>query len=137
LQQQEQQQQQLQHVHQLQQQDQQTASQRGSSADALRRLFMVGKNQAQQTQHTQHQPQPDVTPMSFANCAGEINGCEVNKIPGMRERYQAVIRPCTFCGRPECQFCAVNCAFCEEMSCRACSAPRYDVALLLTDIMWQ
>ena len=111
---------------QQQQQQQQSSSQRGNSADALRRLFMVGKNQlqGQQSQHTQPQTQPEAPQLSFANCAGEINGCEMNRIPGMGDRYQAMIRPCTFCGRPECQFCAVNCASCEEMSCRACSVPR-------------
>ncbi|KAG0069118.1 hypothetical protein BGZ90_000321 [Linnemannia elongata] len=120
---QQQQQQQQHHLH-LQQQQQQSASpQKGSSADALRRLFMVGKNQSQE-QQPQAQPQTQPEAPSFSNCAGEINGCEVNRIPGMRDRYQAMIRPCTFCGRPECQFCAVNCATCEEMSCRACSVPR-------------
>ncbi|KAK3839544.1 MAG: hypothetical protein JOS17DRAFT_190304 [Linnemannia elongata] len=125
---QQQQQQQQQHLQLQQQQQQSSPSQRGSSADALRRLFMVGKSQSQgqQPQHTQLQAQPEAPQLSFANCAGEINGCEVNRIPGMRDRYQAVIRPCTFCGRPECQFCAVNCAACEEMSCRACSVSSYE-----------
>ncbi|KAF9927003.1 hypothetical protein FBU30_003571 [Linnemannia zychae] len=98
------QQQQLQIQQQIHQQQLQI-QQQGSSADALCRFFMVGKNQA----HSNSSPSriSEQQAPTFADCAGEFNGCETNKVPGMRDRYQAIIRPCTFCGRPECQFCVL------------------------------
>ncbi|KAI8602892.1 hypothetical protein EDD21DRAFT_370631 [Dissophora ornata] len=98
-----------------------------SPAEAMRRLFMFGKSQQPLAPHpgtVQHHQQ--TIHMSFADCAGEINGCETNRIPGMRDRHQAVIGPCTFCQRPQCQFCAVHCTACQEFFCRSCCVPSYD-----------
>ena len=120
MQQQEQQQQQLEY-----QRHQQQIQQKESQAEAMRRLFMVGKRAT-----SPPTPQPGQYASSssggytFADCAGEINGCETNKIREMRDRYQAVVTPCTFCQRPQCQFCLVQCASCQEPSCRACCFAR-------------
>ncbi|CAO3574797.1 unnamed protein product [Mortierella alpina] len=109
-----------------------------SPAEAMKRLFMAGKNQSS-AQHPQTHAMSTGTlsasvttlgtstrALTFADCAGEINGCETNRIPGMKDRYQALITPCTLCRRPQCQFCAVNCAACQEMTCRACCIASYD-----------
>ncbi|KAI8349710.1 hypothetical protein B0O80DRAFT_138391 [Mortierella sp. GBAus27b] len=109
-----------------------------SSADAMRRLFMFKKNQPTSASSTttflsdaQHRaPSTDQTEAgsswTFADCTGEINGCETSRVPGMQSRYQAVITPCIFCRRFQCQFCAVNCASCQEISCRSCSVASYE-----------
>ncbi|KAG0361351.1 hypothetical protein BG005_008499 [Podila minutissima] len=109
---------QLDHQHHLHQQ-----RDKGSASEALKRLFMVGK----QHNHTQRIQQHEHTSSgyTFADCAGEINGCETYRIPGMRDR-QAFIVACTFCQRPQCQFCAVRCTRCQELSCRACSVASYE-----------
>ncbi|KAK3820380.1 MAG: hypothetical protein J3Q66DRAFT_336977 [Benniella sp.] len=125
---------------QQQQQQQQPSplrANRESSAEAMRRLFMFNKSQSApaSTQPSfQHSLAPDdATAVSapgrtwtFADCAGETNGCETSRVPGMQGRYQAMITPCTFCRRPQCQFCAVQCTSCQELSCRSCSAPSYE-----------
>ncbi|GJJ75309.1 apoptosis regulatory protein Siva [Entomortierella parvispora] len=112
---------------QLRQQKYQQSQQRESQADAMRRLFMVGKRAPLQNQYPpSNNPALNGTGHTFADCAGEINGCETNKIPGMRDRYQAAITPCTFCQRPQCQFCIVQCASCQEPSCRACCFASYE-----------
>ncbi|KAF9574281.1 hypothetical protein EC968_007050 [Mortierella alpina] len=75
----------------------------------MRRLFTAGKNQssAQNPQNsststgavsastTASMMGTPTGTLTFADCAGEINGCETNQIPGMKDRYQAVITPCT------------------------------------------
>lgn len=114
-----------QHAYIQQQQNYQQIQKRESQAEAMRRLFMVGKKPPSQDQHPPtYNTALNGTGHTFADCAGEINGCETNKIPGMRDRYQAAINPCTFCQRPQCQFCIVPCASCQEPSCRACCFAR-------------
>ncbi|KAG0027732.1 hypothetical protein BGZ81_005342 [Podila clonocystis] len=103
-----------QHLHQQQN--------KASASEALKRLFMVGKQHP--TQHVQQQ-ECTSSGYTFADCAGEINGCETYRIPGMRDR-QAFIAVCTFCLRPQCQFCAIRCTRCQELSCRACSVASYE-----------
>ncbi|KAF9437020.1 hypothetical protein BGZ76_002221 [Entomortierella beljakovae] len=74
-----------QHQHSLQQpQVEAQPTHRESSADAMKRLFMFSKSQSP----TQHNQRPQNTPQvtnnglpTFADCAGEINGCETNRIP--------------------------------------------------------
>lgn len=97
---------------------------KASASEALKRLFMVGKHNSTSQQHIQQQGRTD-SGHTFADCAGEINGCETYRIPGMRDR-QAFIAACTFCQRPQCQFCAVRCTRCQELSCRACSVASYE-----------
>jgi hypothetical protein len=127
-------------LQQQQQQQQQfhVQAQKESSAEAMRRLFMFSKGQFTASSSLQPPSQPTSDPdasqiapilpvnvlPTFSDCAGEINGCETNRIPGMRDRYQAVIEPCSRCQRPQCQFCAVNCSSCQAFSCRTCCTPR-------------
>lgn len=95
---------------------------KASASEALKRLFMVGKHNPTPQQYLQQQGHTG-SGHTFADCAGEISGCETYRIPGMRDR-QAFISACTFCQRPQCQFCAVRCTRCQELSCRACSVAR-------------
>ncbi|ORZ06828.1 hypothetical protein BCR41DRAFT_360757 [Lobosporangium transversale] len=116
-------------LQQQQAQHQQLNTTKESSSEAMRRLFMFNKENAQTPSSNQAQSFQSLNPvqpsaMTFADCTGEINGCETSRIPGMCERYQAVIRSCTFCQRLQCQFCIIQCATCLEPSCRACCIAR-------------
>ncbi|KAI7828234.1 hypothetical protein BC939DRAFT_443982 [Gamsiella multidivaricata] len=126
------------------QQQLQALAQKESPAEAMRRLFAFSKAQpSSQQQQQQHLPfHSQVAPYqnsgfptsavplarawTFSDCAGEISGCETSRIPGMRDRYQALIDSCSICQRPQCQFCAVNCLSCQAFACRACCVTSYE-----------